>query len=271
DSEDMLKQGDQGQSFFEFLKLLHSPESQDRIKELIDSLHAIEALAGEDAELGSLRNMVPTLIAEAEKILRTTQHLSHTLRRLLDARSTRHHQQLSHLLRDILSAAAARAEDPPVDVGLDVEVELEIQSPMDRPFWLATEPFYEVDLAPVVADEAEQQQALEQLVALERLDWSGMRQNISAATQETETGLLELLKRHPIRSGAVEILGYLQIAYDDGHRIDRSQTLELSPEQTGPLARGLRVPNVVFVPKGQRNRKSGLRPSAKPNLQESAQ
>lgn len=271
DSEDMLKQGDQGQSFFDFLKLLHSPESQDRIKELIDGLYAIEALASEESELSSLRNMVPTLIAEAEKILRTTQHLSHTLRRLLDARSTRQHQQLSHLLRDILSAAAARAEDPPVDIGLDIEVELEIQSPLDRPFWLATEPFDEVDLAPVVADEAEQQQALEQLVALERLDWSSMRQNIAAATQETETGLLELLKRNPIQSGAVEILGYLQIAYDDGHRIDRSQTLELAPEQTGPLARGLRVPNVVFVPKDQRNRKSGLRQSPEPNLQESTQ
>ncbi|MEM7477473.1 MAG: DUF3375 domain-containing protein [Planctomycetota bacterium] len=258
DSEDMLKHGDQGQSFFEFLKLLHSPESQDRIAELVEQLNAIESLAGEHEELLSLRSMVPTLIAEAEKILRTTQHLSVTLRRLLDSRSTRHHQQLSQVLRDILSSAASLAENPPDHLGLEVEVELEIQSPMDRPFWVGTEPFEEVQLAPVENKEEDQRQALEQLVALERLDWQSMRQNVDRLTEDSGAALAQLLERYPLAAGAVEVLGYLQIAYDDGHQIDPSIQVELPTKLTGELGRGLQIPNVVFLPKSQRKKSKTL-------------
>lgn len=268
DSEDMLKHGDQGQSFFEFLKLLHSPDSQDRIALLIEQLSDIEVLANESEELMELRSMVPTLIAEAEKILRTTQHLSLTLRRLLDSRSTRHHQQLSQVLRDILSVAAQRSENPPADVGIDVEVEIEIQCPMDRPFWAATEPFDDVELQTVEADAKQQAAAFEQLIAMERIDWAAMRGNISSATEPgDEVSLTELLDRFPIQTGAIEVLGYLQIAFDDGHRIDRTTTIELPAGSTGPSSRRLSLPNIVFLPKTAR-RKPALNDHA-PHAQKS--
>lgn len=259
DSEDMLKHGDQGRSFFEFLKLLYSPESQDRIAELVQELGQIQELAGEQESLAQLRDMVPTLLAEAEKILRTTQHLSVTLRRLLDARSTRHHQELTEVLRDILGEAARRSENPPDDLGIEVEIELAIQSPMDRPFWSAVDPFDEVELAPVTVDLSEQKVALEQLASLERLDWQAMRRNISACTEnETEISLDALIERYPIRAGVVEILGYLQIAYDDGHRIDRTQSVDIPARRTGRLGRALRIPNVVFLPRSSRSSSAKL-------------
>lgn len=258
DSEDMLKHGDQGRSFFEFLKLIHSPESQDQINELVERLSEVEALAAEHDELAQLRTMVPTLIAEAEKILRTTQHLSTTLRRLLDARSTRHHQQLSKVLRDILGAAAEKAEEPPAEIGIEVEVELEIQCPMDRPFWSATDPFDEVDLQAAVADPAQQKAAMEQMLQLERLDWSEMRERVRNVTVgEQECALTTLLERYPIEAGAVEVLGYLQIAHDDGHRIDRTQTVQLKASQTGKFGRALSIPNVVFLPQKEDRDRGG--------------
>lgn len=250
DSEDMLKHGDQGRSFFEFLRLLHSPESQDRIAELVNQLSEIEALASEQEELSALRGMVPTLIAEAEKILRTTQHLSLALRRLLDSRSTRHHQQLAHVLREILGAAARRSEDPPSDLGIDVEVELEIQCPVDRPFWSATEPFEDVELQLATINPMDQAAALQQLVSLERLDWHQIRQNISVITESRgEVTLASLLDHFPLQAGAIEVLGYLQVAYEDGHRIDRTRSLELKIKPRGDLRGTLNLPNVVFLPK----------------------
>lgn len=267
DSEDNLKQGDQGQSFFEFLKLIHSPTSQDRISQLVRQLSEIEALAHEQEGLDELRSLVPTLIAEAEKILRTTQHLSVTLRRLLDSRSTRHHQQLAHVLRDILGAAARRSEQPPTEIGIEVEVDLEIQSPMDRPFWSATEPFDEVELATVQATEQDTANALGQLAALERLDWQAMRRNISVLTgKDKEVQLAKLLARFPATAGAIEILGYLQIAFDDGHQIDPGQLVELknfatAPSDESPASpwrRKLTVPNVVFLPEGKRKRRTAV-------------
>ncbi len=256
DSEDMLKRGDQGQSFFEFLRLIHSPESQDRIAEIIRRLTAVEALAGDHAGLHSLRTMIPTLIAESEKILRTTQHLSVTLRRLLDGRSTRHHQRLAHVLRDVLASATALADHPPEDIGLEVEVELEIQSAMDRPFWSAPEPFTEIALQPAAVDAEGQAAMLEHLASLERLDWQAMRQNITRMTENYgETPIAELLGRFPLQIGAIEILGYLQIAHDDRHRIDRSKSIQLPAPTPDDVDRTLTLPQVTFLPSETRKKR----------------
>lgn len=253
DAEEVLKAGEHGASFFEFLKLVHDPTNQAQIAELVQTLTHLDAVADKHDELQSLRTMIPTLLTEAEKILRTTQHLSHLLRRLLDSRSTRHHQQLAQVLRDIRCLASDLCQTPPNDISLEIEVELNIQAPFDRPFWSQAEPFAEVELQLAEEDPHEYALALEQLVALERIDWQAMRRNISLATsQENEVSLADLLERFPIRIGMVELLGYLQIAHEDGHRIDPSRTVELQTKWDGARGRGLRLPQVLY--KAQRMR-----------------
>ncbi len=256
DSEDTLKHGDQGKSFFEFLKLIHSPDAQEQIASLVSQLSQLEALAEHREGLGAIRNMVPTLIAEAEKILRTTQHLSLTLKRLLDARATQHHQQLASVLRDILGLAAEQSEHNNDSVGLEVEVDLDIHCPFDRPFWIATEPFEEVELSDANHDAADQRAALDQLAALERMDWQSMRGNIRAATQSANApggvSLEDLLERFPPSLGAIEVLGYIQIAHDDGHEIDATQATVLPGRIAG---RTMQLPRVMFLPKRRREQK----------------
>lgn len=252
DREDLLNSGDQGQSFFEFLRLVHSPENQDKIGELVHRLKSLDSLASQHSELESLRTMVPTLLLEAEKVLRTTQHLSATLGRLLDKRSTRHHRQLTHLLRDIISSATQLATSPPSEIGVEVETELDICSPMDRLFWSPQEPFEEVELQIVDMDAEAQSAALERLAGLQRLDWQALRRNITLLTQAAgEVTLGDLLERFPVDSGAIELLGYLQIAHDDGHLIDRQRPVEIEATW-GDRTRRLRLPRVVFLPKQMR-------------------
>lgn len=247
DAEDLLKSGEHGRSFFQFLRLVHDPASQERIAELVQQLVQFDVLADRHDELQSLRTMIPTLLAEAEKILRTTQHLSHTLRRLLDARSTRHHQQLAQVLRDIRAQATGLSQSPPLDISLEVEVEIDVQVPFDRPFWSQAEPFVEVELQLVDSDPDDHARALEQLVALERIDWQSMRRNIARSVQrQGDTTIAELLEQFPIQTGTVELLGYLQIAHEDGHRIDAEQTVELWTAWEGTRARQLRLPQVIF-------------------------
>ncbi|MCA9131744.1 MAG: DUF3375 family protein [Planctomycetales bacterium] len=253
DAEDLLKSGEQGKSFFEFLKLLHAPRSQERIAEVVEQLTKLESLAAQHTELDAIRGMVPALLAEAEKILRTTQHLSATLRRVLDARSTRQHRQLAHLLRDIVALASRRAAHPPTEIGLDIEVELEIQSPFDHPFWTRPEPFEEVMLQPAEVDSAAQELALQQLTELHRIDWQTMRHNVTLATRsQGETTITQLLEQFPLQAGAIELLGYLQIAHDDGHRIDGGQRVEASWVGEGLERRRFRLPQVVFLPDAAR-------------------
>ncbi|MCA9159007.1 MAG: DUF3375 family protein [Planctomycetales bacterium] len=247
DAEDLLKSSDPGRSFTDFLKLIHDPASQAHLTELVRRLTQLECLADRHEELQSIRTMLPSLLGEAEKILRTTQHLSLTLRRLLDTRSSRHHRQLAHLLRDIRAAASQHSESPPQDVGLEIEVELEIQLPIDRPFWSTPEPFVEVEWQLADSDPLEHAAALQQLVSLQRIDWQKMRRNITLALKtNSQMTIQALLDRFPIQTGSVELLGYLQIAHEDGHEIDRSQSIELIANWAGSRARVLRMPRVVF-------------------------
>jgi hypothetical protein len=85
-----------------------------------------------------------------------------------------------------------------------------------------------------------------------------MRRNIKLITQEQgASSISELLERFPIQTGTVELLGYLQIAHDDGHTIDREQTIELTTVWEGPAARRLRLPNIIFLPELARRKRLG--------------
>ncbi len=247
DAEDLLKSGDQARGFAEFLKLVHDPTKQAQLVELVRELTQLKALAGREEALRAMRTMLPSLLAEAEKILRTTQHLSLTLRRLLDTRSSRQQRQLAQLLRDIRAAASQRSQKPPLEIGLEIEAELEIQLPCERPFWAQSEPFAEVDWQLAASDPIQHAEALQQLVALHRIDWQTMRRNITLLLHSrSEVSLPELLNRYPIQSGAVEVLGYIQIAHEDGHVIDSSQVIPLAANWPHAQSRVLHIPRVIF-------------------------
>lgn len=247
DAEDELKRGEQGRSFFEFLRLVHEPASQAQIAELIQRATRLAAVADRGEDLHTLRGMVPLLLAEAEKILRTTQHLSQALRRLLDSQVAEHQQQLSRVLRDIRSLATSLAEAPPAHLGLEIEAELQIQAPFDRQFWAQTEAFEQVELQLIDSDPLERSRILEQLLTLERIDWQSLRKNIAQQLQQhAQVSLSDLLQQHPIRAGVVEVLAYLQIAYEDGHSIDTGQAVELWTEGTNGVPRKLQMPQVIF-------------------------
>ena len=109
------------------------------------------------------------------------------------------------------------------------------------------------------AKAADQAAALEQLVSLERIDWTALRHNISSLTEHRgEVTLAEVLGQHPITSGSVEILAYLQIAFDDGHVIDQSETVSLPVVFTDGTTRWVRLPNVIFIPASRREGRFSL-------------
>src|SRR5690606_7010885 len=110
-----------------------------------------------------------------------------------------------------------------------------------------TEPFVEVDWQLPDDDPAQQADALQQLVALQRIDWQNMRRNITILLQsQPEASLQDLLERFPIQTGTVEVLGYLQIAHEDGHDIDQQQITTLTADWHGAQSRVLHIPRVTF-------------------------
>jgi hypothetical protein len=250
DAEDLLQREDQGVSFHEFVRFLLSPAQQDRLGTVIAQLGQIEELAESTDDLETVRQMVPLLLAEAEKVMRTNQRLSATLRRLLDGGRYRDSQRVGQLCREILALAASRADDPPPDsVGVEVETRAAIASPFARTFWSEPPRFTVVDAAPREDDTEHRGEAFRLLAQMRRLDWRRMRDNVKSAVARHGTLTLgDLLAEFPVRAGVIEVLGYVQIGHDDGHIVSPAAEEEIVLSSQGAeRALALTVPLVRFI------------------------
>ncbi len=222
DSEDVLKKEDQGVSFYEFVRLVLTPSQTERLESIIREVRRIPELESQRDGMETVRSMVTVLQNEAEKVMRTNQRLSATLRRLLDARAHAERQRIASVLRQIRGHAVALAANPPTEtVGLSVDVEIDIESPFRRTFWQEPSRLESIDLTDFEADEPDRMEAFRELAAMKRLEWKTMRNNIRDLLEIYDAPTLaEVLERHPPESGVIEVLGYLQIARDDGHLVN---------------------------------------------------
>lgn len=251
DAEDRLKEEDQGASFQAFVRLILSQNQQDSLEKLIAQLDEINELAEQTEGKHRIRGMIGSLSAEAEKVLSTTRRLSSTLRRLLDSRSSASRMRLTEVLREIQSAAAQRAESPP-EVGISVHTELDLMNIHSRTFWESPVEFDDVELSDQQVDDDDARlMAFRELAEMQRLDWDTMRSNIaSEVSGGARVTLAELVERHSLKSGSIELLGYIQLAHDDGHDVDETitQTITIQSDDPDATPQTYEVPRVVFVP-----------------------
>lgn len=258
DSEDLLKQEDQGVSFFEFQRFILSPEHQDQLQEIISGLLRIQELSEQAEGLAVIRRMVPSLIAEAEKVMRTNQRLSATLRRLLDSRATADRRRLAQVLTDICRLGASLAKDAPVaDVGLTVDTGVHVELPLSRTIWVAPHRFATIDLTEHAIDDEQRLRMFKRLAEMPRLDWRLMRDRIRNVTSRLSVPTLaDVVREYPVSVGVVELLGYIQIARSDGHIVSRTEAEEIVLPAAGQSKRtiAVRAPLILFMAQeGQSN------------------
>jgi hypothetical protein len=261
DAEETLKQEDEGVSFYAFVRFLLSPAEQMSVRKNIEEIQRLAPLADQHEGLHRLHRMVPSLLAEADKVMRTTARLSATLRRLLDSRSAERRLRLTSVLHEIRNAAIQLRDQPPQNLSLQLDAEIDIQSPMTRPFWTAEPEFQSTPLSDHVADFTQWSAVADAFAKMHRLDLRRLREHIRERTLEgTPWTLKDLWTSLPTHLGIVELLGYLQIAHDDGHPFEPGtfDILEWSPVNGRGRMRA-RVPRVTFVPKAS-NRPFGRKP-----------
>ncbi|MEM8671632.1 MAG: DUF3375 family protein [Planctomycetota bacterium] len=248
DADDRLKEEDQGSSFQAFVGLILSQTQQDELERIICQLDEITELAMQVDGKHRVKGMIKSLSAEAEKVLRTTRRLSSTLRRLLDSRTSTTRLRLAQVLREIQSHAARHAEARP-DIGMDVFTELDLLNVSQRTFWESPIEFDDIDIKTDEPDEGDRLMAFRHLAEMQRLDWESMRSNITtllnASEQITLPGLLEV---YPPKGGSIEVLGYIQLAHDDGHDVDESQieVVYIFDPDSDEVLRPYEIPRVLF-------------------------
>lgn len=255
DAEDYLKEVDQGVSFYEFVKLILSPSQTERLQRVIHEVRQIPDLLQQQDGLDTVRGMVTLLQNEADRVMRTNQRLTATLRRLLDTRAHEQRERIAQVLRDIRLDAIALADNPPSDdVGLVLELDMEIQSPFRRTFWSAS-PSLEAQLSVHTVDDDVRREVFLRLASMQRLNWKEMRSRINTLVDEHGTRTLaELLQTYPPKAGVIEVLGYLQIACDEKHIVDRgtSEIVVVPPARKSDRALRFEFPLVKFTHRGGR-------------------
>ena len=248
DAEDRLKEDDQGASFQAFVRLILSQSQQDQLEKIIAQIDEIVELAQQVDGKHRVRGMISSLSAEAEKVLRTTRRLSSTLRRLLDSRTSTTRLRLASVLRQIQAIAAQSAETPP-EIGMDVFTELDLLNVTQRTFWESPIQFAQVEIQTDEPDEEDRRRAFRHLAAMQRLDWERMRGNIARLLRDSSRFTLpELLEAHPPSGGTIEVLGYIQLAHDEGHDVDRDrrEIVQIKGSEQADGLRRFEVPRVVF-------------------------
>lgn len=235
DAEDVLKSSDEGISFFAFVRFLMSPNEQMAARKNLEEIQNLEPLAEESESLTKMNRMMPALLAEADQVMRTTSRLSTVLRRLLDSRASAQRQRAAKLLEDIRRSAAHLRNAPPVDFEFFIDCPPDLQSPMARPFWSPTPRFASPEITENVVDDHLTKQATTSLRSLQRLDFRKLRNHVREVTLDgQECTLQDLIDRFPTRLGMADVLGYIQIAHDDGHTIDPHSTQSVTYSRLRP-------------------------------------
>jgi hypothetical protein len=110
--------------------------------------------------------------------------------------------------------------------------------------------FSELELSNVEQSDDERVLAFKHLAEMQRLDWDTMRSNIASMVASTERATLpELLHEHPPTGGTIEVLGYLQLAHDEGHEVDENEVevVHIGDHENSSEAVPYQVPRVVFI------------------------
>jgi len=253
DAEDLLRQADEGISFYAFVSFLFSPSQQSALRESIEELQQLQALVDQTPQLARVRTMVPRLLAEAEKVMRTTGRLSATLRRLLDTRASEHRVRLANVIGDIRDAAMKLRGNATEVPQWCVETLLEIQTPFARTFWTAPELFSANTPVPHAFNELRTQELAAAIAKLNQLDFKKLRGRIAEATSEgNRVTIGQLMEAPDSKDGVVELLGLVQIAHDDGHMIDRLQSQVVAAWcEEGDQMQQFTLPLVTFIPKAK--------------------
>jgi hypothetical protein len=249
DAEDVLKTEDEGISFYAFIAFLFSPDGQQTLRETIDEVVRLDVIQDERDSIARLRTMVRSLLRESDKVLATNGRLSTSLRKLLNVESVEDRRQTAETLSDIKKLAGSLREEPVAGTRCQaiVQTTIGVTSPFSRTFWTTPQSF-QIEPEDHVVNLERAAQERSNLTALEFLDLEVLRQNVVSQLQSgDEVTLADLVREFPPESGIMELVGYFQIAFEDGHSINRDKSTEvtISDVPSGRSTR-VRVPHVVF-------------------------
>lgn len=247
DADAMLKESDQGRSFYAFWEFLISPQRQDELQGLLTAVYQLPDLQKIDSAQGQrLRRLKRDLIDAAAKIVESNRRLGEKLRKLLDEQNLAEARRVMELALEIRQTAVSLTAHPPAEKDFFyIEAAPAIDMPLERPLWTPPTNISYADIEIESTDIDLSDANLAALFTQFYVDESQLRRHIAALLEKKATATLgEVTAVYPITQGLAELVTYVAIASrNETHYIDEMGWEELEMAENG---RVLRLPLITF-------------------------
>ncbi len=247
-----LKESDQGRSFYAFWEFLISTERQEELQDLLMAIYQLPELQHLDATQSlRLRRLKRSLVDAASKIIESNRRLGEQLRKLLDQQNLAEARRVIELATEIKQAAVQLADNPPRDqVLLWLEVDPEIDMPLERPLWSRPITTNYAGVQPAAATLDLSLVNLSDLFDQFYVDESRLRRHIASVLERQPIATLgEIAAAYPLTKGLAELVGYVALAArDEAHQIDERgwEEIPLIENDRAQNSRIVRLPRVIF-------------------------
>lgn len=222
DADAALRNRDQGRSYFGFRHLIRSVESREELGHLLEKAVGLAREHGLDTR--AFNGLLPRLLNEVTVVQDAYRRISGQLRRIVEEQSLRETRYLMGLLGDLRSLAYGCRETPPEEPLLKWEDNPRLNNLMEAGFW---EPpaggrFQDIE----TGDEGAENDIHEALRRIGKpLDLPRFRRRVDELLAgRPQVSLREVVDKHPLADGAIDLLCYLAVAAErDGSLINESE------------------------------------------------
>lgn len=247
DSEERLRESDEGRSFDTFWQFLRSSQRQQELELLIETVYALPDLREHTNQSPLLRRMISYLLDAGNKIVQSNQRLAAQLRRMLDEAHLEESRQVRELIASVKRKAQSLIEDPPDGTIVWLEGAPEMQFVMERPLWTPTIPA-EFDALPQNASMDLSDSVLAELATTFYVSEDTLFDRIERVLSDRDIVTLgQLADQFPLEKGLAELVAYIALASrTPPHRILHDQTETIRATIDGESEREYTVPLVEF-------------------------
>lgn len=243
---DLIAESDQGRSFRAFWDFLMSQSRQEELTQLLDRVLQLAPVA-ELMPDARLRRVHYDWLEAGEHAQRTVALLSQQLRRFLDDQAYLENRRIMDILRGIEAGTlAVRQVPPPGDFMSISHIAASIDLPMERPLHAAPQKPAIASIRIEAGDEDVDALALySQFV----VDKAALAQRVRQALQQrSQVTLCELLEDWPLRQGLAELVGYMELAAEQGAAVIDDSVEDTVAWRTGDgVWKRARLPRVIFA------------------------
>lgn len=242
---DLIAESDQGRSFRAFWDFLMSQARQEELTQLLERVLKLAPVA-ELAPDARMQRVHYDWLEAGEHAQRTVALLSQQLRRFLDDQAYLENRRIMDILRGIETSALAVRKTPPAgDFMAIADTAASIDLPMERPLHA---PPLKPAITSVRLEAGEEDVDAVALYSQFVVDKAALAQHVRQALQQrSQVTLREVLDDWPLRQGLAELVGYMELAGEQGSALIDDSVEETVAWQTGDgLWKRARLPRVIF-------------------------